>query len=485
VATTLARDSATWTVSPAEPRAPARPTDWRGTLVTVAMGETLVQLGLAPITAVLPGLAEALGVSAADGAWLLTVYILALAGTLLVAGRLGDLLGHRRIFGLGALVYAGATAAGGLAPGFEMLLAARVAQGVGAAMISGNNLAILTRATPAEQRGRAIAIVATISSVASVLGAGLGTVALGLGSWELLFFAMTPLAVWAAFRARSLPGSTPDLARGSVDWAGAGLLVVTISLVAIALNHPHTTASEVVMPVFHTWLPVLAIVAAGAFVAVERRVRLPLLDWAQLRDRVFAAAVGVNAILHLTMMASMFLGPILVVRGLGMDITAGGMLMVVVQVSVVATAYLGGWLYDRTRAAWIRPGAAAMLGAGLGMWAVAGLHGSYAGLLAAGLFAGFGSGVLLAVNNTIIMGALPASARGVASGMLETTRHFGHAFGVTVPTAILALVVAGAAPSATAEADALRLGFFWACLAMAALAALGVALALIRPRTQP
>src|SRR5215208_5518514 len=133
VATTLSRDSAASTVFPAEPRAPARPTGWRGTLVTVAMGETLVQLGLAPITAVLPGLAEAVGVSAADGAWLLTVYILALAGTLLVAGRLGDLLGHRRIFGLGALVYAGATAAGGLAPGFGVLLATRVAQGVGAA----------------------------------------------------------------------------------------------------------------------------------------------------------------------------------------------------------------------------------------------------------------------------------------------------------------------------------------------------------------
>jgi hypothetical protein len=121
---------------------------------------------------------------------------------------------------------------------------------------------------------------------------------------------------------------------------------------------------------------------------------------------------------------------------------------------------------------------------GLAIWALAGLQASYAGLLAAGLFAGFGSGVLLAVNNTIIMGALPGNARGVASGMLETTRHFGHAFGVTIPTAILALVATGTAPTAAAEADGLRLGFFWGCLAMAALAGLGVALALIRPRAR-
>jgi MFS family permease len=453
-----------------------------GTIVTVSLGELLIQLGLSPVTAVLPGLSAAVGVSASDGAWILTVFILALAGTLLVSGRLGDLLGHRRVFGVGALIYAVASGLGGLAPTFEVLLAGRLAQGLGAAMVSGNNLAILARAVPVEQRARAIAIVATVSSVGGVVGAGLGTAAVAYGSWQVLFLALVPLGLWAAWRARRLPISDAERERVLVDWPGAALLMLTITLVAIALNHPHTATSEVAMPVFHTWLPALAILAAGAFVAVERRVRVPLLDWTRLRNSVFAAAIGVNFVLHLNMLAGMFLGPLLVVRGLGLDTVAGGMLMVIVQASLVSTAYLGGWLYDRTRSDRIRPLAAAVLGLGTLAWALAGLYGGYAGLAAAGLLAGLGSGILLAVNNTVIMGSLPPDARGVASGMLETTRHFGHAFGVTIPTAILAFFAAGPGASPETQVQALRLGFFWACLVLAASAAAGVILAMVRPK---
>src|SRR5688572_7221894 len=124
-----------------------------GTIVTVAAGEVLVQLALTPVTAVIPGLSVALGVDAVDGTWVLTVFILALAGSLLVAGRLGDLLGHRRVFAVGAVVYAISAAFATFAPGFQALLLARVGQGIGAALISGNNLAILTRAVDESRRG--------------------------------------------------------------------------------------------------------------------------------------------------------------------------------------------------------------------------------------------------------------------------------------------------------------------------------------------
>jgi MFS family permease len=434
-------------------RAAATTISPRGTIITVGLGEILIQLGLTPLTAVVPSVSAALGVSALDGAWLITVYILALAGTLLVSGRLGDLLGHRKVFGVGALVFSGATALAGLAPTFELLLAARIGQGVGGAMISGNNLAILSRAIPTEERARAIAIVATASSFAAVVGSALGAVAVQLGLWPLLFLGPLPLALLAAFRARGLPGG--ERVGASVDWLGAGLLVVTMTLLAFALNHPHTTTTDVLF---------------------ERRVRVPLLDWRQLRNAQFGAAVGVNGILHLTMMAAMFLGPLLVVQGLGLSIIAGGALMVVVQGSITATAYLGGWLYDRTRSVWLRPAGSALLMLGMVAWALAGWQESYVGLILAGLVAGLGSGVLLAVNNTVIMSALPADSRGVASGMLETTRHFGHAFGVTIPTAILAIVLAGFGGEMTTEA--IRWGFSLGCLAMAGLAAGAVGLGL-------
>src|SRR5213592_1113562 len=106
----------------------------RSTVITVGIGETLIQFGLTPVVAVIPGLGSALGVGAAEAAWILTVFILALAGTLLVCGRLGDLVGHRQMFGAGTLVYAFGAILGGLSPGLGMLLVARALQGVGAAM---------------------------------------------------------------------------------------------------------------------------------------------------------------------------------------------------------------------------------------------------------------------------------------------------------------------------------------------------------------
>src|SRR5687767_1653459 len=269
----------------------------RGVLVTVGIGEILVQLGLTPIVAVIPGLAAALGVSAADGAWVLTAFILALAGTLLVCGRLGDLIGHRTMFAWGAVVYALASALAGLLASFPMLLAARALQGVGAAMISGNNLAILMRAMPAAKQGRAIAVVAMTSSLAAVLGAGLGTAAIAFGGWPLLFLGPVPIALWAAIRGRRLPDPPEHRSQVRVDWAGAGLLALTAVLVAIALNHPHGTTSDVVMPVFHVAIPGLALIAAAIFVLVERRVETPLIDWSQLRSPTFAAAIGVNTVL--------------------------------------------------------------------------------------------------------------------------------------------------------------------------------------------
>ena len=447
----------------------------RGTILTVGLGEVLVRLGLFPVTAVVPALATELGVNAADAGWILTVFILALAGSLLVCGRLGDLLGHPRLFVLGALIFASASAATAVITDFTTLVIARALQGVGAALVSGNNLAILVRGIPPERRGAAMGIVIAGTSLVNLLAAAVAPAMVATGYWQLIFFSPLPLAVWAAVRGRRLPDGRASTERVAVDWSGAVLLMLAMTFVAVLLNHPHTPSTEAVMPLFHAGGSALAAVAIVAFLLVERRVAAPLLDWRWLREPVFAAAVSVNFLLHMTMMATLFLGPVMVVRGFGMSSTAGSMIMVTSQATAMLTAFLGGFLYDRTGAAWLRPLSFVGMGASFLGWALAGLEGSYAGVLAVGMFAGLWMGVLVAVNNTVIMGSLPAEAHGVASGMLETTRHYGHALGVTIATAILALFVTGEGQGALPVAYGS--GFAWACVAMAVLSAVGATLA--------
>jgi len=446
----------------------------RGTILTVGLGEVLVRLGFVPVTAVVPALAGELGVSAADASWILTLFILTLAGSLLVAGRLGDLLGHPRLFVLGGLILAGTAAVTAVVSDFTTLVIVRAIQGVGAALVSGNNLAILVRAIPPERRGGAMGIVITGTSLVSLVAAALAPAMVATGYWQLIFFVSLPLALWAALRGRRLPDGRTSAVRPPVDWPGAVLLVLATTFVAVLLNHPHTESTEAVMPLFHAGGSALALVAVIAFVVIERRVTVPLLDWRWLREPVFAAAVIVNFLIHMAMMATMFLGPVLVVSGFGLSNTAGSMIMVTIQAAAMVTAFFGGSLYDRTGAAWLRPLSFVGIGGSFLGWAFVGLEGSYPGVLAIGMFAGLWMGVLIAVNNTVIMGSLPAEARGVASGMLETTRHFGHALGVTIATAILALFVTG--QGAVAMPAAYGSGFAWSCVAMAVLSAVGAIL---------
>jgi MFS family permease len=443
----------------------------RGTILTVGLGEVLVRLGFVPVTAVVPALAAELGVGAAEASWILTPFILTLAGSLLVAGRLGDLLGHQRLFLLGAVIFMATAAMTIVVTDLTTLVIVRAVQGVGAALVSGNNLAILVRAIPPERRGGAMGIIITGTSLVSLTAAAVAPALVATGYWQLIFLAALPVALWAVARSRRLPDARPVLARAPVDWTGAGLLVFAMTAVAVLLNHPHTESTEPLMPLFHAGGSALAMVAVAGFVLVERRVAVPLLDWRWLREPVFAAAVIVNFLIHMAMMATMFLGPVLVVSGLGLGNTAGSMIMVTSQGAAMLTAFVGGSLYDRTGAAWLRPLSFVGVAAGFVGWAFVGLQGSYAGILAVGVFAGFWMGALIAVNNTVIMGSLPAEARGVASGMLETTRHFGHALGVTVATAILALFVTDRAPAALPLAYSS--GFAWACVVMAVLSAVG------------
>ena len=450
-----------------------------GAVPTVALGEMLVQLALTPVTAALPALTAALGVSAGSGAWMLTAFLLPLAGCLLVAGRLGDLLGQRRVFLLGVVLFAVATVACGLARSLLPLVVARAVQGVGAALISGNNLAILTASVAPEQRGRAIGLVAMLSSLAALVGAGLGTLVVAYGDWRWLFLGALPLAAAALWRGRHLPPGEQTVRAGDVDWLGALTLVVGLTAMAMTLSHPHGTTADEIMPTFHYAMPAVAALAFAVFVVAERRARRPLIDWRPLRAPGFAAPVGVNLVLHGTMMGGMFVGPLLVQRSLGRGALAAGLLLLTVQGGSLLTALAGGWLHDRRWRA-VRPAAAAVVAGALLLWAAAGGLGSYPLLLAVALLAGLGMGVLLAANNAAIMGALPEGQRGIASGMLETTRQLAHMFGVTVPVALLALAASGAAGGDGPAA--VRTGFVWSSVAMGLIALLGVLLALVPPR---
>ena len=212
------------------------------------------------------------------------------------------------------------------------------------------------------------------------------------------------------------------------------------------------------------------------FLLVEGRVRAPLIPLSQLRNGRFTTAIGANGILHMTMMVAVFSAPFLVQRGLGLGAVQTGILLTTMKACTTAMTLVGGWLYDRTRAWGLCPAALVMIASGLTALGLIGDALDYPRAFALLVWMGIGSGCFMTTNNTRIMGALAAEYRGFASGLLETSRQYGHTVGVAVAATGLA-AAALVTGSAQIEAAATRAGFGQSALIASAIAWAGVLLA--------
>lgn len=448
----------------------------------VIAGYFLVMFAVAPASVILPSLAKELNAQLEAASWVMTAYLLPLTALLLGAGRLADLYGHRRLFTLGLAVATLATFACGLAPSLPVLLAGRVAQGAGAALMSATSLALITSAAPPAWRGRAIGIVTMSSALAAMLGTALASLFVTYLSWRWAFTSAAPVGAMALVLALRMGPDRPVERQSRPDWGGALLLFGALTALSLSLSHFHDGPEtfEAGWP-YHSTMHLLTAVLLALFIWVERRTPQPLVRLDQLRNGVFVSAVGANCILHMTMLMAVFSTPFLIERGLGLPAAQTGTLLAVVQLSNTAMTLLSGWLYDRTRTPLLRPLSIGAVAAGLLILGLTGAAASYPAFFAVSLLMGCGSGLFMTSNNTVIMTALPRSYTGFASGMLETTRQLGHTLGVVVATAGLSVI--GAVP-AQAQQTAFIAGFQRACLLMGAIALAGAVLAAVPPRRE-
>ncbi|SRR5579885_2752019 len=453
----------------------------RAALLTVVIGQFAVQLASMPISAILPTLADAFQADFALISWVSGAYLLTLTGFLLVGGRLGDLYGHRRTYMVGIAIYSIAGGLGGVAPDALLLIVLRGLQGFGAALMSGNSLAIIANAFPGGERGRAVGVVQIAAALGGVVGLLYSTLFLDALSWQWLFWVLWPIGLLGLWSARKLdearlPGGHVPVARPDV--VGAVLLFLTLVVGSLSLNHLHGGERSFQEGAFyHTTMQALALLLLGAFIFAERRVAQPLIRFADLRNRDFNALAVCNTIMHMTMMASIFTMPFLLERALHLPKAYTGALLTVLQLTWVFLAYLSGYLYDRYRATWLVPLGMALIGLGLLGWGLLAPLG-YGVIMAAALVMGVGTGLYMTANNTLAIGLMPGSRRGLASGLLETTRQLGHSFGVAIASTMMGAAVADAL-SGVGSATGFLVGFQQVSLAMAAVCGVGLGLSLL------
>lgn len=454
------------------------PVKW--VLASLSLSMLLSSLGTSIANVGLPALVNAFDASFQNVQWVVLAYLLAITTLIVSVGRLGDLIGRRRLLLAGIFLFTLASAACGAVPTLGLLVASRAVQGLGAAIMMALTMAFIAETVPKEQTGSAMGLLGTMSAIGTALGPSLGGALItGLG-WRAIFFINLPLGAFTLLLAwRYLPADRVGKKAGAVgfDHLGTALLAITLAAYALAMTLGQGRFGQL-----NLLLLLGAAAGVGLFVFVEARVASPLVRLGMFRDRLLSGSLIMNGLVSTVMMTTLVVGPFYLARGLGLNLALVGVVMSIGPVISALSGVPVGVLVDRV-------GAPAMVVIGLLLMAAGAcaltllpvMFGVPGYIIAiAGLTPGYQ--LFQAANNTLVMRDVPAEQRGVVSGLLSLSRNLGLITGASAIGAVFA-AASSASELATAAPQSVTTGMqvTFSLAAGLMVGALAIALASRRP----
>jgi EmrB/QacA subfamily drug resistance transporter len=388
----------------------------------------------------LPTLAQAFAASFQAVQWIVLAYLLAITTLIVSVGRLGDIVGRRRLFLVGICLFTVASLLCGVAPTLWLLIAARAAQGLGAAIMMALTVALAGETVPKTMTGSAMGLLGTMSAIGTTLGPSLGGVLIaGLG-WRTIFLVNVPLGIVNfLFAHRYLPDDRrgPKTDRASLDKVGTLLLALTLAAYALAM-----TIGRGRLGPLNTALLLAAVLGVGLFVLAEARAASPLIRLAMFRDPVLSASLTMSALVSTVMMATLVVGPFYLSRALGLQAALVGLVLSVGPLVAALTGVPAGRFVDRFGAQRMTLVGLSGIAAGSFVLSLMPAPFGVAGYIAPIVVITAGYALFQAANNTAIMTDIRPDQRGVISGMLSLSRNLGLITGASVMGALFALASA-------------------------------------------
>ncbi|HWO64064.1 MAG TPA: MFS transporter [Umezawaea sp.] len=390
-------------------------------IATVCFGAFMGQFDASIVTLALPSLAAHFDAPPAAVEWVSLSYLLALVALLAAVGGLADVLGRKLVYIYGFAVFTAASVACALAPDLTTLIVFRVVQGVGAAMLQANSVALVVTSVPRERMRIALGVQAAAQALGLALGPTVGGVLVTTLGWQSVFAINVPIGVVALVAGHYLlPRTVHRAERSRFDVLGTLLLAATTTAALLALSGASGLA-----------VPVLPLLAAAAVAGVllwwwERRVDAPLLDFSLLRRGPISRGLLGALCGYLVLF-----GPLVAVpfAATGSPLSTG-LALTALPAGFALAATLGQKLLPRS---WTTARVGAWLAAvGALVPAVA-----PAALVPALALLGFGLGVFTPANNAAVMAALPSGRAGLGGGLVNTTRGLGTALGISISTFVL------------------------------------------------
>ncbi|RPF37307.1 MFS transporter [Streptomyces sp. TLI_185] len=455
-------------------------------LVVLCAGALMTILDGSIVTVAMPAIQSALGFSPAGLAWVVNAYLIPFGGLLLLIGRLGDLLGRKRMFTAGLAVFTVASVLCGTANSQGLLIAARAVQGVGGAMASAVVLGMLVALFPEpREQARAIAVFSAVGSVGATLGTFLGGALTEALSWHWIFLINLPIGVvaWLAALRVLAPERGAGLGNGA-DYPGAALVTAALMLTVYVI-----VGSGDRGPTATLLLAALALALFAGFAVRQMRTTDPLLRPRLFRSRLLTGANTVQILMIATMYGFQFIGALYIQRVLGFGELATGFAFLPAPVAIgILMMCLSVRATGRFGAYRVLLAGLVLITVGMALLSRAPVHGSYVTdvlppmlLLAAGFAA-----AMPPLTGLAMSGAREEDA-GLASGLFNTTQVVGGSLGLATLSTLAASHTAGLlgrdAQLVPATAQGYQLAFRTAALVAAG--ALVLAAAVLRPRTEP
>ncbi|MGW3245821.1 MFS transporter [Streptomyces sp. NPDC001070] len=408
----------------------------RTPLFAVCAGYFMVILDVTVVNVAVPVVGRELSASLTGIQWITDGYTMVFAGLLLTAGALGDRLGNRRIFCTGVAVFTAASAACALAQNTPSLVAARLVEGLGAALIVPGSLALLQQAYPAPAaRSRAVGLWGSMAGIAASAGPLLGGLLVSTVGWRWVFLVNLPVGVACLVLTLRHVAPSPRRADRALDWPAQCAVVAAVALLTAALNEAGRRGWS--DPAVLAWAG-LALLAAAAFAVRERMARSPAIPPGLLRSRAIGGGAVIGLLFNFAFYGMVFTASLYFQHQRGFSALGTGLALFPAVAMTMFASVLSGRLARRTGD---RPlVVTGMLVAALGLagWAAAGTDPAYPLLVAPMTAAGFGTSFALTGTTTTVMAAAPPGYSGTASALFNTTRQIGSATGVALGGTLLA-----------------------------------------------
>jgi EmrB/QacA subfamily drug resistance transporter len=454
----------------------------RWVLAITVLGSGIAALDATVVNIALPTIGRDFHTGIAALQWVMTSYILTLAAFLLIGGSLGDRFGRRKVYLIGIVWFALASAACGFAPSAVVLIITRVLQGVGAALLTPGSLAILEASFTPDDRARAIGAWSGLSGVAIAAGPLIGGYLISAASWRWIFFINVPIAaVVIALGARHIPESRDPNMTGKPDYAGALAVVVFLSGITFAFIEAPTlgwTSPTVVT------MALLGVAGLAAFLVREHRAAAPMLPLSIFAERQFAATSAVTFIVYAALTGATFLFPLVLQVVSGYSPLASGLALVPLTVIMLALSARSGQLAAQIGPRLQLSAGPFIAGAGLAMLTFSTSGSSYViYVLPAVVVFGLGIAITVAPLTATAMSSAPEQHAGIASAINNDLARFGGLLAVAVLPAL-----AGITGAVYLHPHALAAGFRTAVLISGGLCAAGgllAAVTIVNPRRTP